>query len=311
MDLSIDLATITLALLAGAVAAVNPCGFALLPAYVTLAVTGDVSGTTGAAVARHIALARAARFTAGMTVGFVLVFGAFALIVAPVAGGVQRWLPYVTVVLGVALVVAGVWLVSGRELPGLPRITLPGRLGRSAVGGSRGGWGSHVAYGVTFALASLSCTIAPFLAVVTRSLQAGPGQAAIAMVVYALGMGAVVGALALSVALAQAQVGAALRRLAPVLPRIAGVLVLVAGAYVAWYGWYEIRVLGGDGAVDDPLVAAASSVQQVLTRWIGGLGAATLAIVAAAVVAAGLAAAVVPWLRARRERERAEAERTP
>lgn len=308
MSLTVDLATVTLALLAGAVAAVNPCGFALLPAYVTLAVTGDVSGTTGA-VARHVALARAARFTVGMTVGFVLVFGAFALIVAPVAGGVQRWLPYVTVVLGVALVAAGVWLVSGRELPGLPRITLPGRLGRSAVGGSRGGWGSHVAYGVTFALASLSCTIAPFLAVVTRSLQAGPGEAAIAMVLYALGMGAVVGALALSVALAQAQVGAALRRLAPVLPRIAGVLVIVAGAYVAWYGWYEIRVLGGS-TVDDPLVAAATSVQQLLTRWIGGLGAPTVLVIAAVVVAVGLAAAAAPRLRARRERERTEAERT-
>ncbi|MGF1646324.1 MAG: cytochrome c biogenesis CcdA family protein [Kineosporiaceae bacterium] len=293
-----DTATLVLALLAGAVAAVNPCGFALLPAYVTLAVTGDAAGdarTSG----RHVALARALRFTAGMTAGFVLVFGAFALLVAPVAGGVQRWLPYLTIVLGVGLVAAGGWLLAGRDLPTLPRITLPGRLRRAGrVGGGPGGTGGHVGYGVTFALASLSCTIAPFLAVVTRSLQAGPLGAATAMVVYAVGMGAVVGVLAVSVALARAQVATALRRAAPVLPRVAGGLVLLAGAYVTWYGWYEIRVLEGRGPVDDPVVAAATGLQSALTRGIGQLGAPALAVAGAFV----LVVAIVWALAARRRR---------
>ncbi|MGF1664288.1 MAG: cytochrome c biogenesis CcdA family protein [Kineosporiaceae bacterium] len=284
-----DTATLVLALLAGAVAAVNPCGFALLPAYVTLAVTGDVAGDARTSP-RRVALARALRFTGGMTVGFVLVFGAFALVVAPVAGGVQRWLPYLTVVLGGGLIVAGAWLLAGRELPGLPRIALPGRLGRAGRPG--GGPGGHVGYGVTFALASLSCTIAPFLAVVTRSLQAGPVGAVTAMVVYAVGMGAVVGVLAVSVALARAQVATALRRAAGVLPRIAGALVLLAGAYVTWYGWYEIRVLEGGSRVDDPVVAAVTGLQSALTRGIGQLGAPALAVAGAVVLVAAVAWAV-------------------
>jgi cytochrome c biogenesis protein CcdA len=293
-----DTATLVLALLAGAVAAVNPCGFALLPAYVTLAVTGDAAGDARTSP-RHVALARALRFTAGMTAGFVLVFGAFALVVAPVAGGVQRWLPYLTVVLGVGLVAAGAWLLAGRDLPAPPRIGLPGRLGRTrGPGGGAGGAGGHVGYGVTFALASLSCTIAPFLAVVTRSLQAGPLGAAAAMVVYAVGMGAVVGVLAVSVALARAQVATALRRAAPVLPRVAGALVLAAGAYVAWYGWYEIRVLDGGGPVDDPVVSAATDLQSALTRGIAQLGVPALMVAGAVVLVSALAWALVTRRRA-------------
>jgi cytochrome c biogenesis protein CcdA len=290
-----DTATLVLALVAGAVAAVNPCGFALLPAYVTLAVTGDVAGDARTSP-RHVALARALRFTAGMTIGFVLVFGAFALAVAPVAGGVQRWLPYLTVVLGVGLAAVGAWLLAGRDLPGLPRIPLPAALRRA--GGPGGGPAGHVAYGVTFALVSLSCTIAPFLAVVTRSLQTGPAGAAAAMVAYAAGMGTVVGVLAVSVALAQAQVATALRRAAPVLPRVAGALVLVAGVYVTWYGWYEIRVLEGRGPVDDPVVAAVTGLQAALTRQIGQLGAPALAVAGLVV----LVLAVVLVVTARRAR---------
>jgi cytochrome c biogenesis protein CcdA len=294
-----DPATLTVALVAGAVAAVNPCGFALLPAYVTLAVTGDVRGAVPAS-GRLRALGRAARFTLGMAVGFVVVFGAFALLVAPVAAGVQRWLPYLTVVLGIGLVVAGGWLVSGRELPGLPRLRVPtGRPGSA----TEAGLGSSAVYGVTFALASLSCTVAPFLAVVTRSLQGGPAVAAAAMAVYALGMAAVVGVVAISVALAQAQVVAGMRRVAPVLPRVAGVLVLVAGAYVTWYGWYEIRVLEGIREGGDPVVDAATAVQSAISRCIAALGPAVLATVAAivlVVMTVALTVRLVPRRRGRR-----------
>jgi len=73
----VDPAILTLAFVAGAVAAFNPCGFALLPAYLTMLVASP-DGEPG----RGAAAARALRFTAGMTVGFVAVFGAFALVIA-------------------------------------------------------------------------------------------------------------------------------------------------------------------------------------------------------------------------------------
>jgi cytochrome c biogenesis protein CcdA len=108
----VDAATLAFALVAGAVAAFNPCGFALLPAYLGLLVAGG--GRTGAVL-------RALRFAAGMTVGFVVVFGLVGVVLAPLALSLERYLPVVTVLVGVLLVGLGAWLLAGRTLaiPGL------------------------------------------------------------------------------------------------------------------------------------------------------------------------------------------------
>lgn len=85
-------AELPLALGAGMLAAVNPCGFALLPAYLSLLVLGDNIRRRRAAVRRVLGL------TAAMTLGFVAVFGVFGLVISPIASGVQRYLSWVTVV---------------------------------------------------------------------------------------------------------------------------------------------------------------------------------------------------------------------
>ncbi|MGH3792532.1 MAG: cytochrome c biogenesis protein CcdA, partial [Pseudonocardiaceae bacterium] len=106
-----DLDTIGFALAAGLVAAVNPCGFAMLPAYLTLVVAGEQ--TQGSKVN---AVARALAATAMMALGFLLVFGMFGLVIAPLATSVQQYLPAVTVVIGVALLALGIRMLSGREI---------------------------------------------------------------------------------------------------------------------------------------------------------------------------------------------------
>ena len=73
---------------------------------------------------------------------------------------------------------------------------------------------------------------------------------------YAVGMGLLVGLLAVAVALARASLIGRLRAALPFVSRPSGVLLVLAGAYVAWYGWYEIRVLGG-GSTEDGVVDAA------------------------------------------------------
>ncbi len=84
-------APLALAFSAGLVAAFNPCGFALLPAYLTVIVTGSAGavGRDDAAVPRAIALRRALGFAVAMTLGFVAVFTAFGLLFAGVSLGLQ------------------------------------------------------------------------------------------------------------------------------------------------------------------------------------------------------------------------------
>ncbi len=288
-----DPALLTLAVVAGAVAAFNPCGFALLPAYLALLVAAP--GDAGAAT-QLAAIGRAGRFTSGMTTGFVAVFGMFGLLVAPFAVSVQRYLPVGTVVIGAALIALGLWLLAGRSLV-LPLLTRRGR----APGTT---WSSYVGYGATFALASLSCTAAPFLAVTAGAVGAGRWTTVVsAYLAYAAGMGAVVGVLAVASATASSGLSAGLRRTAPFIGRASGGLLVLAGAYAAWYGWFELRVLAG-AAADDPVVDAAIRAQSALARAVAGLGAPVLGGLALAVLALVVTAAVLQRRRSRAPRSR-------
>jgi cytochrome c biogenesis protein CcdA len=132
--------TAAIALGAGMLAALNPCGFALLPAYLTMLVSGDQPS-------RVLAVGRALTMTAAMTAGFTAVFAAFGLLVAPVASSAQRYLPWFTVVVGAALAAAGFWMLIGRALPGLRlRVRGGAALTRSAR--------SMFGFGVSYALAA-------------------------------------------------------------------------------------------------------------------------------------------------------------
>ena len=56
-------------------------------------------------------------------------------------------------------------------------------------------------------------------------------------------MGLVVGVTALAVALVRVSAVAGLRARGGLVPRVGGAVLLVAGAYVAYYGWYELRLV--------------------------------------------------------------------
>jgi cytochrome c-type biogenesis protein len=271
-------AGLLLALTAGMLGAVNPCGFALLPAYLSVLVVGNPA-EPGRAVGRAL------RCTVALTLGYVLVFGAFGLVLTPVAGLLQPRLPWLTVVLGAGLAGLGGWLLAGRPLG------LPGGVRAPALTGSA--W-SMVVFGAAYAVASLGCAIGPFLALVVTSLRAGSiGAGLLLFLAYAAGMGLVVGVTAVAVALLRASLVARLRRLLAVVPRLGGAVLLVSGLYVAYYGWYELRLVrdlrlaGGD-----PLVEAAARVQRSLSGLVGAAGAVPLTVLLGVLV---LVPVVIAW----------------
>jgi hypothetical protein len=134
-------------------------------------------------------------------------------------------------------------------------------------GGQDGTLPSMFLFGISYAVASLSCTIGPFLAVTTSTFRSESWLAGLGVfVAYGLGMGVVIAILTVAVALAKSGVVQRFRNVLPVMNRIAGGLLVVAGAYVAYYGWYEIRVL--DGATDDPIVDRAIELQTWLQNRI-------------------------------------------
>ena len=154
-------------------------------------------------------------------------------------------------------------------------------------------------FGISYATASLSCTLGPFLVALTPTFRsAGTIAGMVAFVSYALGMGMVVGAVTVAVAGAQGTFVARLRRAGPLVSRVSGALLVLAGAYVSWYGWWELR--GDFGA--DPVVDRAQSVRVWLVERVESLPRAlTAGVLGALVIVAALRA------RARRQGGRAGA----
>ena len=273
-----------LAFVAGMVAAFNPCGFAMLPAYLTLVIDPQNNG-------QLTAVRRALAATASMALGFLVVFGSFGLLTVSVASTVQRYLPYVTLAIGAILVVMGVWLLSGREL------RMPNLAGGSGRWAPTARLGSLFGYGVGYAIASLSCTIGPFLAVTGSALRRGsPAQGVLVYLAYAAGIALVVGVLAVAVALASASVVDRMRAVLPYVNRVSGLILVVVGLYVGYYGVYEIRLFTAGGSADDPVISAAGRLQRALAGWVYQHGAWPWLLVGGLL----LAAAAVAWTRRRR-----------
>ena len=247
-----------LAFAAGLVAALNPCGFAMLPAYLLLVVRGHPQKGPINAVGRAVAA------TVGMALGFLTVFGLFGVLTISAASTVQRYLPYGTVVIGVVLIALGVWLLSGRELTALTPRPLGPRWAPTVRLGSMYG------YGVSYAIASLSCTVGPFLAVTAAGLRSGSILAgATIYLAYVAGLTLVVGVLAIAAATASSALADRLRRTLPFVNRISGVLLVLVGLYVAYYGLYELRVFSATRAnPPDALITAAGRLQGVLAGWV-------------------------------------------
>lgn len=292
------------ALLLGAVAAFNPCGFALLPAYLTLIVTGSAGAVDSpdGVVPRAIALRRALGFASAMTAGFLVVFLAFGLVFGAVNLGLQATvlpvISYITVVLGVLVATLGVLMAVHGEVrgPGLRALSR----GSHAPGRT---FASQALYGGSFALASLSCTIGLFLVVVTGALDApGPVAAVVPFLTYGLGMGASVVLVSLAAALAGTGAAAALRRRTPLLMRIGGVLMVLAGVYVTLFGLAEVLPRYGIYALD-PVVRVTTGWQFSLTQAIQGWGTPVL------LVLAGLAVSGAIWVLVAERRASREVQR--
>ena len=259
----------------------------MLPAYLVLVVRGEGTATGLTAVGRALAA------TAGMGLGFLTVFGLFGALTISAGDAVQRYLPYLTVVIGIVLVALGIWLLLGRELTLLtPR--LPG--GRRAPTARLG---SMYGYGVSYAIASLSCTVGPFLAVTAAGLRRGSliGSGSVYLA-YIAGLTLVVGVLAVAAALASSAVVNRLRRLLPYVSRISGALLVIVGLYVGYYASYEMRLHTSHGPPSDVLLAAAGRIQGSLAGWVHQHGAWPWAVALGALVASALVGAL--YRRARR-----------
>ena len=263
----------------GMVATVNPCGFAMLPAYLSYFLGLEDSD----AEVPQASVAQAVRVTAAVASGFMAVFALAGLAVRLTSLPVYEVAPWISIVIGLALLALGVAMLFGAELS----VRLP-RLDR---GGRERTVRSMFVFGVSYAIASIGCTLPLFLRPVAKTFRRDSFlDGILVFAVYGLGMALVLLALTVGIALARTSIVRSLRRVQPYIGRVSGGLVALAGAYVAYYGWHEVRMARQGTVPDAPITDVVAGWSTDATQWIQQVGSVRIAVVVTILVAGVIAA---------------------
>ena len=224
---------------AGVAAAFNPCGFAMLPAYMGLYLGVGANEEKASFVSQ---LGRALLVGVSVTAGFVLLFAIAGSIIGLGARSVVgSILPWLGLGIGILLVLAGAWLLRGGELYTALAQQAANRLGNPGSANVRG----YFLFGLSYGIASLSCTLPIFLAVIGSSFAASDILTSFSQfVLYALGMGVVILALTLSMALFKGAMLGGMRKVMPYVHPIGTWLMIIAGTYIVFY-WLTLGGLLG------------------------------------------------------------------
>ena len=230
-----ELAPLGFAYAAGMVSAVNPCGFVMLPAYLGLYL--GVNDRDAAQVNPLIHVFRALKVGGSVTMGFVVLFGAAGILMSVGArAAVVDILPYLGLVIGIALALAGSWMVGGGKLYTGFAAQAASRIGDPGQVNAKG----YFLFGLSYGIASLSCTLPIFLSVIGTSFAVSEiGTSVGQFILYAVGMGTVILALTLGMAFFKGAMLGTLRKVLPYVQPIGSWLMVVAGSYIVFY-WLTI-----------------------------------------------------------------------
>jgi cytochrome c-type biogenesis protein len=235
----------------GMLATVNPCGFAMLPAYLSYFLgTDDPRADQRLAIGR---VARAIVVSLAVALGFLAVFTVIGLVVRAGADVVIDWAKYVTIALGAGLVALGVALLLGWHLP----FTTP----RLDKGGRDRTVASMFVFGVSYAVASIGCTLPLFVTTILGGFTRDGFVSGMLMVLaFGAGMALVLTALTVTLALARGGLLRWLRSAVPYVERVAGAFLVLAGCYLVYYWIFNLRF-------DATGSTAGGGVATTVERW--------------------------------------------
>lgn len=234
------------ALFAGVVVAFNPCGFVLLPAYVSIYLSDNSAEAKASSNKVYRRILRALLVSLLMGSGFVLMFAAFGLLVGLVSSAIAfaDIFAWIGLILGIIMVLLGVYIVLG----GKAYAALPQRLAGRVSGSGKVGLAGYFLFGLSYALASLSCSLPIFISITTLALQSGGIlQAVITFIAYAVGMTLVITVITLLIAILKSSVLKYITKIPSIVNAVSAVIITLIGFYLVLY-WVAVGNLFGTAA---------------------------------------------------------------
>jgi len=267
-------AALALAFGAGLVATVNPCGFAMLPAYLSyfMGLRSDDASRAGA-------IRTALVVGIVVSLGFLVVFGIAGIIITGGFRAVTGWIPWIALGVGLLIGLLGLAMALGYE----PKVVLPAASRARTGNGLRPVLGFGIGYGV----ASLSCTLPVFLVAVAGQLTQQSLLGGIAVfLAYAAGMSFMLLTVTIILALGKQTIVGRLRASSRHINRISGAILVLAGAFIVWFWTTEITsgaTVLGESAAFRGIERIQSTLLNFIadrTLLVGGVFATTIGIAA-------------------------------
>lgn len=220
----------------GIMAAVNPCGFVLLPTYLVYYLGTELNreGENKAATLR-----RGLSVGIAVSSGFIGLFLVVGIISRAFTTVISENAKYAALVIGLALVAMGIAMLFGWKLP----IAQPD----VSVERKRTTWNMFL-FGIVYAIASIGCTIGLLISVILGSINRnGFVSGVISIVLYGLGMGLLVTSLTVALAFARVGLVSTIKKSFKWFDKVTAVFVVLTGLYLSWYWLGAVTDRGTDG----------------------------------------------------------------
>lgn len=242
-----NLEMMAIAFSAGVITFCNPCGFALLPAYVSYYLGQRNNPSEAQALVMHstetVSNAWLKSSWRGLSLGLIVsagfftVFGALGLAFSLVGGSVMRLLgpnlPWVAASIGVLLILLGLFMLFSSFSLSCSLDALAARLTGNPA--SRQGLLPYYLYGIGYAVGSVGCTLPIFLIWVVQPLLQGFVGGLLNFFAYASGMALMMILLSLAMSFSKGISGRYLRPLMRYVPKAAALVMIGAGVYLIYY----------------------------------------------------------------------------
>jgi len=205
----------------------------MLPVYLSLYLGAEDEGYQQQSVVVRLAKAMAVALI--VSAGYGLLFGLIGIVVSAGGSFLMGLMPWVSVLIGLGLVILGIWLLLGKHLSFSIFTRIGTRIGDPRTISVKG----FFLFGIAFGASSLSCTLPIFLVVVGGSLATGDMVVGLLQFFwYILGTAAVFILLTVSMVFVKGPaVIQAMRRFSRYINIISALLLIMAGVYICYYWW--------------------------------------------------------------------------
>ena len=287
--ISVDLA---FPLAAGLIAAFNPCGFAMLPAYLSyfLGLESDNSDE------REVGILNGLKVSLTLSLGFVFVFATIGILTNTIISeaSLEKQAGYITLGIGIILVLVGVAIVAGYH----PVLNVPS----IQMGTSNRQLPSIFLFGISYAFVSIGCSAPIFFLTVGGSFSRdGIINGSAVFISYALGMSIVITVLTIGISIARSSITGKYKSIMKYLNPVSGIFLSISGFFLSAYGWWEIQVSRGNYGTN-PLVDLSLRGSGRLSNWVNDVGGGRFAMACLMIVVGILVWATSTKRESRRER---------